>query len=257
MATTGDDGPNPAESDVAGSAGQGEPPVGRGSVRRFERRADGPRGEAIPRPSWTRRSRRGLSSRVGSPGPRARLGFGCAVAAILAITWVWVGRGATSDPVPVAPTTVATQPRPRVEPVVVSVPRWVPRAIASTCTARRSATTGVVTVDCVPGRGVITLQYRGFSAIAELRTAYAATASVVGGAGSPGCKRGTREERSWSVQASPTVPSGRYECSLVGGRARLVWTSEHDRVLAIASRDDRDLRSLFEWWSAVPGPGGN
>jgi hypothetical protein len=176
------------------------------------------------------------------------------VIVVLAIAWAWVGRDTTADPRSVAATTGAPPTEPRVATVAASVPRWVPRAIAATCGARRSATTGVVTVDCTPGRGVVTLQYRGFSSVTALRAAYASTSSVVGGAGSPGCKRGTHEERSWSTPGSPTVPSGRYECSVVGGHARVVWSSEHHRVLAIASRGDGDLQSLFAWWTTVPGP---
>jgi len=176
------------------------------------------------------------------------------VVAVLAIAWVWVGRGATTEPALNPATTVAKRPAPPVEPVVVTVPGWVPDAIAATCGAHRSETTRVVTVDCVPGRGVVSLQYRGFSSVTALRAAYAAAASLVGGAGPPGCKRGTHEERSWSAPASPSVPSGRYRCVVVGGRAHLVWSSERARVLAVASRGDGDLRSLFEWWSTVPGP---
>jgi hypothetical protein len=41
---------------------------------------------------------------------------------------------------------------------------------------------------------------------------------------------------------------------VAGGRARLVWSNERARVLAVASRGDGDLRSLFEWWTTVPGP---
>ena len=199
----------------------------------------------------------GASGAVAAPVRRFRPRASCSGAAWLPssrIAWVWVGRGATTDSTSVPATTVATRPRPRVETVAVSVPGWVPDAIAATCGAHRSEKTRVVTVDCTPGRGVLALQYRGFSSVTAMRAAYAATSPLVGGSGSPGCERGTHEERSWSAPASPTVPSGRYQCSLVGGRARLVWTSERSRVLATASRDDGDLRSLFQWWTTVPGP---
>jgi hypothetical protein len=255
-------------SHAAPPARSREPLVGRGSVRRvepagsgdagpgsFEDRDDRPRGEAtVPRPSWTRPSRRRRWSRAGLPRPKARLGLGCAVVAVLAIAWVWVGRGATTEPAIDPGTTAVTRPAPTVEPVVVTVPRWVPDAIAATCGARRSESTGVVTVDCVPGRGVVSLQYRAFSSLTALRAAYAAAAPLVGGAGPPGCTRGAHEERSWSAPASPSVPSGRYRCLVAGGHARLVWSNERARVLAFASRGDGDLRSLFEWWTTVPGP---
>ena len=210
----------------------------------------GPRGRAWTRPSlresWSRRART----------PAARLGLGCTLVVVLAIAWLWVGRHDPAIERTLVPaTTVAPRPASKVE-TVVSVPRWVPDAIAATCGAHRSDTTGVVTVDCTPGRGVVALQYRGFSSVAAVRDAYAATAAIVGGAGPAGCAGGAPEERSWASPASPTVPSGRYGCSVVEGRARLVWTSERNHVLALASRADADLRSLFEWWTTVPGPDG-
>ena len=36
--------------------------------------------------------------------------------------------------------------------------------------------------------------------------------------------------------------------------ARLVWTNEAVRVLGVATRADGDLRSLYQWWTTVPGP---
>src|SRR6185503_7462588 len=99
------------------------------------------------------------------------------------------------------------------------------------------------------GRGVETLRYRGFASLAALRAAYDDASPRAGGDGPSECARGGEEERSWSAAETPTHPEGRYRCSLVAGRARLVWSNERSRVLAIASRADGDLRSLYQWWT--------
>jgi hypothetical protein len=50
------------------------------------------------------------------------------------------------------------------------------------------------------------------------------------------------------------VPVGRYHCSLAEDRAEIVWFSEPAAVLGVATRADADLRSLYQWWTTVPGP---
>jgi hypothetical protein len=137
--------------------------------------------------------------------------------------------------------------------VAVAVPRWVPTQIAATCRARAREGSEVV-VDCTPGRGVDHLRYRAFASPADLRAAYDRDGGHRGGTGSPVCAAGGPEERTWSGSAAPSRPLGRYRCSLDRGRARLVWTDARARVIADATRTDADLRSLYEWWTTVPGP---
>jgi hypothetical protein len=172
----------------------------------------------------------------------------------LAVAWMWVGRRpAARGPVATGTTAAVAQPVPRADRVV-ALPRWVPVAIGATCVAREHADPQSVVVDCTPGRGVVRLRYRGFASVAALRGAYAAASPRRGGDGPSGCARGAVEERAWSSEETPTQPRGRYRCSLAAGRANLVWSTEQSRVLAIASRSDGDLRSLYQWWTTVPGP---
>jgi hypothetical protein len=196
--------------------------------------------------------------------PNARFALGVVLVVALGIAWVAVrqpsSRGAapleraTADSSATTAATTTTAPHPPPPVVhVVAVPPWVPRAIAATCRARASAPANVV-VDCTPGRGVIRLQYRRFSSVTALRNAYAAGAAVRGGVGPSTCAAGSADERSWSVAASPRVPAGRYRCELVGRRARIVWSNERVAVLGTAGRADADLRSLYQWWTTVPGP---
>jgi len=252
----------------------GEPLVGRGSALRVEGNGD-PAGAGgvdadddsrrdrrwVPRPAPARssRGRRWLEActRISwdSWRPRARPALGFALVVGLAFAWMWVGRS-TPAPRAVAPrtTSVVSSTGAPAEPSV-GVPRWIPTAIRATCAAREGADREVV-IDCTPGRGVVQLRYRGFDSVAALRVAYDAASPRDGGAGPALCARGMGEERSWSVSATPTVSHGRYRCLLVEGRARLVWSSERSRVLATATRADGDLRSLYEWWTTVPGPTG-
>jgi hypothetical protein len=111
-----------------------------------------------------------------------------------------------------------------------------------------------VVVDCTPGRGVDHLQYRSFASATGLRAAYDGNDGHRGGAGPAACAAGQPEERTWSASRAPARPLGRYRCSLDRGRARLEWTTARARVIAIATRVDGDLRSLYEWWTSVPGP---
>jgi hypothetical protein len=230
---------------------------------------------SVPRPPLSRSRRRGRrwwlpAFRFTFPNARFALGLGLVV--VLGVAWVAVGqRGSdgaaplpypSAAPRPVTATTALLPPRALGAPVAsvrpVAVPRWVPSALAATCRARASAPANVV-VDCTPGRGVISLQYRGFASVGALRTAYASASARRGGLGPSACARGAPEERSWSAPRSPGSPTaaiGRYRCSLAKGRAQLVWSSEQTGalVLAIASRADGDLRSLYQWWTSVPGP---
>ena len=208
----------------------------------------------MPRPSLTRSSRGRRWLDAGAQIPRARLALGLALVVGLAAAWTMVSRRApASGPVSIATSTTVARTQPRAENVV-TVPRWVPAAIAATCEARSVDEPRSIVVDCTPGRGVARLRYRGFSSVAALRAAYAAASPRGGGDGPSACAQGGTEERSWSVAETPSVADGRYRCSLVAGRARLVWSSERSRVLAIASRADGDLRSLYQWWTTVPGP---
>jgi hypothetical protein len=191
------------------------------------------------------------------------LALGVALIVALATAWGVVGRGASNPPgrERVAPSATATgssiTPRePATAPTtdaVVATPPWVPAVVAATCRAHGTTRTSAV-VECTPGRGVVSLMYRAFASVAALRAAYAAEGTRAGGVGPSACAAGAPEERSWSAAASPAAPAGRYRCSVVAGKARLVWTSEAAGVLGVATRADGDLRSLFQWWTTVPGP---
>jgi len=218
------------------------------------------RAATVPRPSPPPARDRRWAFGV-SASPRLRLTLGFALVALLAAAWVVVGRGAvdtsratiTNRATPSVPASGArTTSAPRVE-MVVAVPRWVPAGVAATCRTHGPSPSRVV-VDCTPGRGVDQLRYRAVASIADLRAAYAVESTRRGGRGSPACAAGMPEERSWSLAASPARPAGRYRCSLVAGTARLVWTSEEALVLGLASRSDGDLRTLYQWWTTVPGP---
>ncbi len=222
------------------------------------------RAAAVPRPALppSRDRRWGLGL---TASPRGRLTFGVALVVVLATAWVFVGRGA-ADPVALgsSPTTRSTtrstttpsRARAATAPdidAVVAVPRWVPAGVAATCRAHGASPSRVV-VDCTPGRGVARLRYRAFASVADLRHAYAVESARSGGAGPSACAAGLPEERSWSSAASPARPAGRYRCAVAAGNARLVWTSEATKVLGLATRTDRDLRTLYQWWTTVPGP---
>jgi hypothetical protein len=204
--------------------------------------------------------------------PRTRLALGVALVVVLATAWFVVGRGGPNAPggppralssvtTPTVTTSSVTRPSvdrraPATAPpvdVVVAVPRWVPADVAATCRARGRSLSGAV-VDCTPGRGIDGLLYRAFASVAALRAAYASEGTRAGGGGPSACAQGTPEERSWSAAGAPARPAGRYRCSRVVGRARLVWTDEAVRVLGVATRADGDLRSLYQWWTTVPGP---
>lgn len=243
-----------------------EPLVGRGNARRGEPsgpvpvdavdgEGDGHRERSwVPRPTLSPSSRGRRWLDAGAQIPRARLALGLVLVVGLAAAWMMVSRPApASAPVSIATSTTVARTQPQAENVV-TVPRWVPAAIAATCEARGVDESQSIVVDCTPGRGVARLRYRGFSSVASMRAAYDAASPRGGGDGPSECARGGKEERSWSVAEAPSEPNGRYRCSLVAGRARLVWSSERSRVLAIASRADGDLRSLYEWWTTVPGP---
>jgi hypothetical protein len=193
--------------------------------------------------------------------PRARLGFGVALVAVLAVAWFASGR-TPSRAHPAAPTTRRSSATTRATRAPstsatlaprVSVPAWVPGALAATCRAH-GASAATVVVDCTPGRGVVGVEYRAFASVSALRAAYAELAPRVGGDGVSLCSDGRPEERSWSTITFPAHVVGRYRCALDAGRARLVWTSEPTGVLAVATRADGDLRSLYQWWATVPGP---
>jgi hypothetical protein len=195
-----------------------------------------PRFGAQPDRQWSRESRNAR---------RVRLTLGIALVAVLGAAWALVGR-----------TAPGARPRASQPPLAAApstVPPWVPAALASTCRATESRALGVV-VECTPGRGVIALQYRGFVSVGALRAAYAAAAPRGGGVGPAACAQGSPEERSWSTAVAPAVARGRYRCSRVDGRARVVWTNERAGVLGSATRADGDLRSLYQWWTTVPGP---
>jgi hypothetical protein len=221
---------------------------------------DDPWAAAVPRPPLRPGRDRSWSS-VSKPSPRARLALGVALLVVLAAAWALVGRGAPHAPGPTraAPPRL-TRPSVTGSPVTgssvsaeIAVPRWVPAVVAATCWAHRTSP-AVSVVDCTPGRGVVSLRYRAFASVPALRAAYAAEGERAGGAGPSACAQGAPEERSWSVATAPARPAGRYRCSRVVGEARLVWTSEATRVLGVATRADGDLRSLYQWWTTVPGP---
>lgn len=283
-------------SDDRAIDGTGEPPVGRGSAFRGDLGATaeeplvavGPGGAGgdddpghgsstpstrpVPRPSLSRPARERLFSRAAASLPSARFALGVALVVGLGVAWVAVGSvgsgGAApviepSTSLPLHPATTAVRPAPAPVERAVAVPRWVPASIAATCDARASAPSSIV-VSCTPGRGVVRLQYRAFVSVGALRAAYVSESSQKGGVGPPACAHGAAEERAWSTAGAPTVPVGRYRCSITGGRARIVWTSERVdvggvaglgvAVLGIATRADTDLRSLYRWWATVPGP---
>jgi hypothetical protein len=139
----------------------------------------------------------------------------------------------------------------------VRVPAWVPRAIASTCRAHTGTAPGErVVVDCTPARGVAALRYRELTTSSALAAAYDGRrpAKPRGGTGPSRCASGKNDERAWSDAATPTTVAGRYRCTLPHGAARIEWTDDARRVLAVATRADGDLRSLYTWWTTVPGP---
>src|SRR5205823_4227611 len=129
---------------------------------------------SVPRPPLSgsrRRGRRWWLPAVRFTFPNARFALGLGLVVVLGVAWVAVGqRGSdgaaplpypSTAPRPAPVTTAVPPPRARVAPVAsvrpVTVPRWVPSALAATCRARASTPANVV-VDCTPGRGVISLQ---------------------------------------------------------------------------------------------------
>ncbi len=218
--------------------------------------------DEVPRPPLSRGPRTRPWSWAAARMPSARLALGVALVVGLGTAWIAVGKHGSGGPSPMldpstarsprTATTVVRAPPARVEHVV-AVPPWVPTAIAATCRARASSPSSVI-VDCTPGRGVVRLQYRNFASVVALRAAYAARSARRGGVGPPACARGAAEERSWSAAGAPTVPVGRYHCSLAEDRAEIVWFSEPAAVLGVTTRADADLRSLYQWWTTVPGP---
>jgi hypothetical protein len=258
--------------------GTGEPLVGRGSARRSAAEGEGevlhvgdddrsPPGPSVPRPPLVPVHRAWPRSWFTLRMPNARFALGVALIVALGGAWIALGQPSSRASAPpragsprdtratrdIDPTTTTERRPTGAVARVVAVPGWVPRAIAATCHAHASAPVNVV-VDCTPGRGVTRLQYRRFASVAALRIAYAAGSPPRGGTGPSACATGVTDERSWSVAASPRVPVGRYRCELVVGRARIVWSNERVTVMGIASRADADLRSLYQWWTTVPGP---
>lgn len=192
---------------------------------------------------------------------RLRLGFGIALVAVLAIAWIGFEprgtprqRRAVADlPVPTHATTRATTATPRSH--AVAVPPWVPPAIAATCRARSAVAPVRVVVDCDPGRGVVRLRYTQYASQAVMRRDYAAAPRAQrAGNGAPACAGGETDERAWSTAARPETTVGRYRCTNAGARATIVWTDDRMHTLATAGRADADLRSLYLWWTTVPGP---
>jgi hypothetical protein len=198
--------------------------------------------------------------------PRVRLALGVVLVVGLAAAWFVVGHGAAGAPGRASTLPSVTHPAttsslserrspatPAAVDSVVAVPRWVPAGVAATCRTHGTSKSNTV-VDCTPGRGVESLLYRAFASVAALRAAYASEGMRGGGAGPSACAQGAPEERSWSTAPEPTRAAGRYRCSLVERNARLVWTNEAAKILGVASRADSDLRSLYQWWTTVPGP---
>ena len=249
-----------------GGSNPGDPLIGRGSAHQAPGDAAGsdrpagrrvplvPAAVSVPRPayrpavdgSWLHRAAEGMNT---------RLALGILLVVALAVAWVTVGRASSSEGVPPPASTarVSTASTASSRVIVTATPRWVPRSIAATCRAVGAAASNVV-VDCAPGRGVAVLRYRAFPSKAALDAVYSATGTRVGGVGPSSCARGTPDERAWAPVGAPESPFGRYRCVLVAGRARLEWTTDALRVLAVATRADSDLRSLYEWWTSVPGP---
>jgi len=247
--------------------GRGEPLVGRGHARAGAGRvpesdagSEARAARGIPRPA--------LDAGRGSPWAaprRVRLVLGLALVAALAVAWIGLGpRGTTAavdDPAAASRSTTlrSTAPSSIAEPSTTTartfaVPRWVPRPIAATCTARRAGAPVTVVVDCRPGRGVTHLRYTRYASRDALEQAYEHDArGPRGGTGPPKCARGLNDERAWSIARRPTITAGRYRCT-DARTARIVWTDERTRVLATAARADADLRSLYVWWTTVPGP---
>jgi hypothetical protein len=275
-------------------AGSGEPLVGRGSARRAGPRSRGDQGSSasgsepasdssnrdplprsVPRPPLSRRGGGRWQRPIATTVPGARLGVAIGLVVVLGVAWIAVGQQGSGEAAPEpkpretrdtrAPRTATTvvPPPPVSVERIVAMPAWVPTALAATCRARARGVQ--VVVDCNPGRGVVSLRYRSVASVAALRTAFA-RAGTTGrpGTGPPVCAEGGAEERAWSAAAAPTAPLGRYRCSRVAGRARIVWSTEHVgggtdagpdvAVIGVATRADGDLRSLYQWWTTVPGP---
>jgi hypothetical protein len=152
-----------------------------------------------------------------------------------------------------AATTAATTPKPARD---VPVPSWVPRAIASTCRARAGRPPSErVVVDCAPARGIATLRYRELTGPKALTIAFLGRRPTErGGTGPSRCANGLNDERAWSDADARATTAGRYRCTRPHGRAHIEWTDEALHVIAVATRSDGDLRSLYAWWTTVPGP---
>src|SRR4051812_47039234 len=121
----------------------------RGGIRRIEPSGTGdgglssfaaggderPEEAGVPRPSWTPPSRREAWLRTGARPSARRLALGGGLLVVLALAWLWVGRDHSPEraagPTTTAATTPGSQRAPTVD-AVVSVPRWVPDAIAAT-----------------------------------------------------------------------------------------------------------------------------
>ena len=252
-----------AEAGAGSASARGEPLVGRGHAHAAddqsavaERAAEGGRSEprAIARPSLDA----ARPSWWSAPG-RVRLGLGLALVVALAGAWIALeprGTPAVDGPpvTNVATTILRTPSTPAPVATTAAVPHWVPAAIAATCIARAGVAPVAIVVDCRPGRGVARLRYAAYASLVALRHAYANVATRSRRTtGPPACARGRNDERAWSTAQHPANTVGRYRCTSAGN-ARIVWTDERVRVLATASRADDDLRSLYVWWTTVPGP---
>lgn len=242
-----------------------EPLIGRGRSGRAPAPADEigatdpPAPRAIPRPQLEPARR---LAAAWTPA-RGRLGLGIALVAGLAVAWFALAPRPTPVAVPAStpdtaaePTTVSRPPPTQPPTTSKPVPPWVPRAIASTCHARTTAADAArLVVDCAPGRGVATLRYRELPNATALQTAYEGQRRARhNGTGPSRCASGRNDERAWSSSSTPATAAGRYRCSRPHAAARIEWTDDALDVVATATRTDGDLRSLYVWWTTVPGP---